>query len=218
MKLQPSVLAIVALVATLAFVSVFFLTGHGAELAIAGTGAATLLALFAPAIVRSASDKDPPPPPPPAAPLPIILFLVLASLFAGSATASCAPAAASPNGAVTNPARETARAIVMLVAEGARSADELCAIAGKASANEKMLEVCAKAYGVARPAIMSAANQVDVWDAIDHKDIACAIGSAVRALDGALQAMVAAGVKVPLLISDAVKLGAAFAGGSCPAS
>lgn len=141
-------------------------------------------------------------------PLPVILMLLAFSML------GCGPAK-SADGVAVNPARETARAIVLLVTEGARSADELCAAAGAAAKDAKTLKVCADAYSVARPALLSAAAHIDTWEGIEKKDVACAVGSAVRALDGAVQAMVAAGVKVPALISDAIKLGAAFAGGSC---
>lgn len=141
-------------------------------------------------------------------PLPVIFMLLAFSML------GCGPAK-SADGVAVNPARETARAIVLLVTEGARSADELCAASGAAAKDAKTLKVCADAYSVARPALLSAAAHIDTWEGIEKKDVACAVGSAVRALDGAVQAMVAAGVKVPALISDAIKLGAAFAGGSC---
>lgn len=220
-KFQFSWQQVAVLVAVLLAVSYFALSGNGDKLETVGMGVLALLALIARSPLGSQQQSATPSTDafpkeettkkegrslPPTLP---VIFMLLAFSMLG-----CGPAK-SADGVAVNPARETARAIVLLVTEGARSADELCAAAGAAAKDAKTLKVCADAYSVARPALLSAAAHIDTWEGIEKKDVACAVGSAVRALDGAVQAMVAAGVKVPALISDAIKLGAAFAGGSC---
>lgn len=213
MKFQLPLPTAIVLVAIIAVAGIFVFFGKGDQLHDLAMGVLAIAAVFVPSIVRpktdeeKKADKNKPTSSPP--PLPLLALALVAFLLG-----ACTPAA-SADSVSHNPARETARAIVMLVAEGARSADELCASAGTAAKDATLLATCAKAYAVARPALLSAAAHIDTWEGIERKDVACAIGSAVRAVDGMVQALVAAGVKIPSLIVDAVKLGGVFAGGSC---
>jgi hypothetical protein len=118
-------------------------------------------------------------------------------------------------GGAKEPARDTARAAVVLVAEGVRVADETCAQVGAQQKNAALLKTCADAYDTTRASLLAAESAVDAWDAGEKKDLACALAASVRGLAQIANAVTHAGAELPLLVTDAMTLGAAFASGSC---
>lgn len=116
-------------------------------------------------------------------------------------------------GEAKSPARDTARAAVLLVAEGVRVADKACATFGEN--DDSILKTCVDAYGTARSSLIAAEAAVDAWDAGDRKDFTCALAASVRGLSAIANAATSAGAKLPLIVTDALTLGAAFAGGAC---
>lgn len=118
-------------------------------------------------------------------------------------------------GDAKSPARDSARAAVVLVAEGVRIADETCAQVGAKQKDPALLKTCADAYDTTRASLLAAESAVDAWDAGDKKSLACALAAGVRGLAQIANAITHAGVELPLLVTDAMTLGAAFASGSC---
>jgi len=118
-------------------------------------------------------------------------------------------------GDAKSPARESARAAVVVVAEGVKVADEVCAQAGAKQKDAALLKTCADAYDTTRASLLAAESAVDAWDAGDKKSLTCALAASVRGLAQIANAVTHAGVELPLLVTDALTLGAAFAGGSC---
>lgn len=134
---------------------------------------------------------------------------LLVFVFAAMASAllqSCSPAQAKAA------PRETARAVVLTVAESLKLADTLCATValriGTADreAGRKLAVSCADAYDVARPAVLAAATAVDAWDAGDHRGVVCGLATAGKGLALIVDAVKAAGATVPPLVEDGLRL------------
>jgi len=157
-----------------------------------------------PMLRSSSSSRDDNDKPPPASP-PALPVLALALLLAGCAGAQ-GPGAA-------NPARDTARASVLLVAEGAKVADAICGQAAISAHALELAKTCADAYDVTRDALLAAQSSVDTWEAGGNRDFVCALGHGVRALAAMSGALTKAGVPIPAAVADALSLGAGLAGG-----
>jgi hypothetical protein len=117
--------------------------------------------------------------------------------------------------ASSNVARETARSVVLTVAEAAKVADSTCArlalstFALDESKRERakaLAVTCADAYDVARPAIIAAAEGVDAWDSGSRKGVVCGLAKASPALLSMAGAIRAAGGKLPLVVEDGLRM------------
>lgn len=134
-----------------------------------------------------------------------LLVFVFAALVSASLQ-SCSPAQAKAA------PRETARAVVLTVAESLKLADTLCATvalrigAADREAGRKLATACADAYDVARPATLAAATAVDAWDAGDHRGVICGLATAGRSLGQIADAVRAAGATIPPLVEDGLRL------------
>jgi len=134
-----------------------------------------------------------------------LLVFVFAALVSASLQ-SCSPAQAKAA------PRETARAVVLTVAEAVRTSDALCAtVAIRIGADDRargraLAVACADAYDVARPAVLAAATAVDAWDAGDHRGVVCGLATAGKALGSIVDAVRAAGATVPPLVEDGLRL------------
>lgn len=136
-----------------------------------------------------------------------LLVFVFAALVS-ALLQSCSPAQAKAA------PRETARAVVLTVAEAVRTADALCATVAirigteqdKRETARKLAVACADAYDVARPAVLAAATAVDAWDAGDHRGVVCGLATAGKALGSIVDAVRAAGATVPPLVEDGLRL------------
>jgi hypothetical protein len=131
--------------------------------------------------------------------------------FAALAIA-CAAYACSPKQAEQAP-RQSARAVVLAVAEAARVADKLCAdialkaaAVGKREGAEALASTCADAYDVARPAIVAAAEGVDAWESGERLGVVCGLARASSALLTIVGAIKAAGASVPPVVEDGLRL------------
>jgi len=134
-----------------------------------------------------------------------LLVFVFAALVS-ALLQSCSPAQAKAA------PRETARAVVLTVAEAVRTADTLCAtvalrIGADDRARGRALAVsCADAYDVARPAVLAAATAVDAWDAGDHRGVVCGLATAGKALGQIAESIRATGAKLPPVVEDGLRL------------
>lgn len=134
------------------------------------------------------------------------LALALVAMAAAAVVQSCSPAQARAA------PRETARAVVLTVAEAVRTADTLCAtVALRIGADDRargraLATACADAYDVARPATLAAATAVDAWDAGDHRGVICGLATAGRSLGQIADAVRAAGATIPPLVEDGLRL------------
>lgn len=134
-----------------------------------------------------------------------LAFVILAALVA-SALQSCSPAQAKAA------PRETARAVVLGVAEAVKIADASCATAALTVGVEDRAKgraiatACADAYDVARPAVLAAATAVDAWDAGDHRGVICGLATAGKALGQIAESIRAAGAKLPPVVEDGLRL------------
>ncbi len=134
------------------------------------------------------------------------LGLAIAAIGLAVVVESCSPAQAKAA------PRETARAVVLAVAEAVRTADTLCAtVALRIGADNRergraLATACADAYDVARPATMAAATAVDAWDAGDHRGVICGLATAGRSLGQIADAVRAAGATIPPLVEDGLRL------------
>lgn len=148
------------------------------------------------------SDAKPKPPPkPPVLPL---MALVLALVFA----AGCHPQESKA------PARDTARAVVLLVAEGAKAADQLCAGYAARASNADLAKTCADGYDTVRSSLLAAEAGVDAWEQADKGAYLCMVGKGVAALASIADAVrQAGGPELPPVVVDALSLGRALSGG-----
>lgn len=134
------------------------------------------------------------------------LGLAVVAMAAAALVESCSPAQAKAA------PRETARAVVLAVAEAVRTADTLCAtVALRIGADNRdrgraLATTCADAYDVARPATLAAATAVDAWDAGDHRGVICGLATAGRSLGQIADAVRAAGATIPPLVEDGLRL------------
>lgn len=141
------------------------------------------------------------------------ICLAWIALVAIAATCAAALQSCTPAQAKAAP-RETARAVVLTVAEAVRTADALCATVAirigtesdKRETARKLAVSCADAYDVARPAVLAAATAVDAWDAGDHRGVVCGLAEAGKALGLIVDAVKAAGATVPPLVEDGLRL------------
>jgi hypothetical protein len=210
-KFQFSWQQVAVLVAVLAAVSYFALSGNGDKLETVGMGVLALLALIARSPLGSqqasapSTDAFPKEEPtkkegrslPP--PLPVFfMLLALAGVGCGGVKAPTA--------------RDATRAGVELLATALPMANELCS----KSTDRTVLDKCAKAYDVGRPSLIAAAQLVDVWAGASENDKACALSASLKAVAAIVDAMRAGGLDVPELIRDAVSFAAPLLG-SCKA-
>lgn len=116
-----------------------------------------------------------------------------------TALVACAPLAKDPT-------RETARSVVITVAEAVHFADQACAQVALDTKRGALAAECADAYDIARPAALAAANAVDAWNDGAQSKTACALVKAAKALEHMAVVMAAGGVVIPALIEDALRL------------
>lgn len=106
------------------------------------------------------------------------------------------------------PARDYARAGVMMVAEGVKVADDACATVAKAKSDAGLAKTCADAYDTARASLTGAMALVDAWDSADQKSYVCTVGHAVSALSSMASAVTTAGgPALPAIVQDALSFG-----------
>jgi len=207
-KFQFSWQQVIVLVAVLAAVSYFALSGNGDKLETVGMGVLALLALIARSPLGSqqqaAPSTDAFPKEEPTKkegrsipPLPVIfMLLALATIGCGEAKAPTA--------------RDSSRAAIELLATALPLANELCS----KSTDRAVLEKCAKAYDIGRPSLVAAAQLVDVWAGASANDRACVLSASLKAVKSIVDAMRGGGMAIPDLISDALSFGGALVG-SC---
>jgi hypothetical protein len=119
----------------------------------------------------------------------------------------CTPGASSP-------ARDTARATVLLIAEAEKAADAVCAVVAKDRADAKLAKACADAYDAGRASLLAAEGIVDAWDSADRGSYLCTLVHAVDALASVANAVKAAGgPTMPPVVVDALTLGGSLAKG-----
>lgn len=112
------------------------------------------------------------------------------------------PANAPPQ----DPARETARSVVLVVAEAVHAADSACAAVAITRRDPELAEKCVVAYKLARGATVAAGESIDAWDAGSRGAIACAVVKAGNALATMVDAIRSGGATVPPVIVDALAL------------
>src|SRR5574338_298624 len=83
-------------------------------------------------------------------PLPVLLLLVV----------GCGPAQPGAQ----SPARDYARAAILLVSEGVKVADQVCADVALAKKDFTVAKTCADAYETARSSLLAAQTFVDAWE------------------------------------------------------
>jgi hypothetical protein len=105
-----------------------------------------------------------------------------------------------------DPSRETARSVVLTVAEAVHLADALCAQRALEKHDAKLASTCAKAYAVARPSALAAAEFVDAWNEGAQSKTACALVKSSAALVQMADALRGVGVVLPAALSDALAL------------
>ncbi|WP_394849724.1 hypothetical protein LZC95_20005 [Pendulispora brunnea] len=105
-----------------------------------------------------------------------------------------------------SPSRQTARATIVLVAKAVLIADQTCSGVAKKQEKASIAATCEQAYNVARNSLLTAESGVDAWDSVAQKDIACAIIESGRALKRTADAIQSAGVELPAIVVDALKL------------
>lgn len=103
--------------------------------------------------------------------------------------------------------RETARSIVLLVADGVKQADTSCAKLARDTQSVETAKTCAEAYNVARPSLQSAEQTIDAWNEGANHQVVCSVYAAMRALASMRDAIIAAGGKLPGAVVDALELG-----------
>ena len=108
--------------------------------------------------------------------------------------------------------RETARSVVLSVAEGVRAGDEACASIARAKGDVTLAEGCAAIVTEARSALLVAEEGIDAWQAVDEGRLACAVKASTRALERLLDAVRRAGGKTPPAVDDALRLAPLLAG------
>lgn len=102
--------------------------------------------------------------------------------------------------------RATARGTVLVLAEAVRIADEACAQRAVATKDLALAETCAQAYSDARIGAITAAAAVDAWDAGSKAGVVCGVASASKNLGNLTAALRKAGLGVPAIVDDAVRL------------
>ena len=108
--------------------------------------------------------------------------------------------------------REQARGAVLVTADAVRLADTTCAEAAikmgriHTSRAVDLAGRCADAYDVARTSLLVAEAGVDAWDDADRAQTACAFARASGALLRMSTAMRDAGVQIPTIVEDALRL------------
>ena len=108
--------------------------------------------------------------------------------------------------------RETARSVVLSVAEGVRVGDEACASIAIAKSDLELAESCATFVREAREQLITAEEMIDAWQAGETGRIACAVRDASSALGRLLDTVRRAGGKPPPAVEDALRLAPQLAG------
>lgn len=134
-------------------------------------------------------------------------------------------ACSSTPSAKTSP-RETARAAIILLAKTTAITDERCATLAREKQDAQLARVCADAYDVARPALLSAESAVDAWDPAYRgtggptNDVACLVSKSAWALAKMVETIRVAGGSgtLPLSVSDSLKFATSIVGECHPAS
>ncbi len=129
----------------------------------------------------------------------VILLIILAIVVPIFAFSGCKPASVA----------EDLRAGVVLVAEGVKSADSVCADVAEARNDIALAKTCAKAYDSARPLLESAETSLD---AAQTDDAACKLAGAVQALFSFQVALQNVGVTLPPMVRDAIAFGSGLSG------
>lgn len=136
--------------------------------------------------------------------VPLVFSALLILLFACGSPPANAPA--------SDPARETARSVVLVVAEGVHAADAACAAVAITRRSEELANKCAVAYKLARNATLAAGEGIDSWDAASRGAIACAVVKAGSALATMAEIIRGAGANLPPVLTDALALVPVLAG------
>lgn len=111
--------------------------------------------------------------------------------------------------------RERARAAVLVLAEGVRAADEICAARALDRHDIALAERCEAAYSTARSALLAAAGGVDAWGTAEGGDAACATLQGAAAARELAEAVRAGGADVPAVLSDGLALFGAVGAVAC---
>lgn len=185
------------------------LLGHpdiATSLLAGGGGIGAVVLLFLRGLGQSSAETPKAPPTlPPVGPLGIFMILAIALV-------SCSPASGS---GASSPARETARATVLLVTDGVHAADVTCAAVVRAGHPEAG-PPCVSAYKVAQPALVAAGESIDAWDDGSQGKVGCAIVQALEALRAMTTAITNAGGKPPAAIADALTFASGLGALACP--
>lgn len=131
--------------------------------------------------------------------VPLVFSALLILLFACGTPPANAPTA-------SDPARETARSVVLVVAEAVHAADSACAAVAITRRSPELADRCVVAYKVARAAVLSAGSGIDAWDAASRGAIACSVVAAGRALTAMHAVLREFGGDIPAVITDALAL------------
>lgn len=144
-------------------------------------------------------------------PLPT-LFMMIVVVITAAWTVSIVGCGAGAQGA-KSPARDYARATLILVAEATKAADGVCADLAKQKSDAKLAKTCADAYDATRASLLAAQSLVDGWESADQKSYMCTLGHGVQGLGSMASAVQSAGGKLPPVIVDALSLGGSFVKG-----
>lgn len=115
-------------------------------------------------------------------------------------------------------ARENVRAAVVVLAEGVRASDEICAARALDRHDLALAERCEDAYKTARLALLSAAEGVDAWGTAEQGDVACATARGAAAAKNLAKAIESGGASVPPILSDGLQLFAVLTNMQCEVS
>ncbi len=101
------------------------------------------------------------------------------------------------------------RAAVVLVAEGVKAADEVCANVAQSRKDVDLAIKCAESYDLARPFLLAAEMALD---ASQTNDAACSLSNAVQALFRFQLTLSHVGIPLPAISRDALSFAAGLSG------
>lgn len=132
----------------------------------------------------------------------LVLGVCLFSFLIGGA---CIP----PGGAET-PARATARATILTIAEAVKVADKVCATYALQTKEQAVAVKCADAYDLARPSLIGAEAGVDGWNDTSKGRLACLATDAITALEQIALVLEKEKIALPAIVLDGLELAASF--------
>lgn len=100
--------------------------------------------------------------------------------------------------------RDRARAAVLMLAKTTALADESCASLARNKQDVKLAKRCADSYDVIRPLLIAAESGVDAWESGSRNQVACSVAKSAAALVDIVEAVNAAGGRLPLSVDDSL--------------